>query len=55
MLRQDGKLGTLAPGAFADIIVVDGDPLKNLALLEGQGQHLSVIMKGGKFHKNRLN
>jgi imidazolonepropionase-like amidohydrolase len=55
VLRQEGKLGTLAPGAFADIIVVDGDPLKNLTLLEGQGQHLSAIMKGGKFHKNRLN
>jgi imidazolonepropionase-like amidohydrolase len=55
VLRQEGKVGTLAPGAFADIIVIDGDPLKNLALLEGQGQHLSAIMKGGKFHKNRLN
>ena len=55
VLRQVGRLGTLAPGAFADIIVIDGDPLKNLTLFEGQGQHLSVIMKGGKFHKNRLN
>jgi imidazolonepropionase-like amidohydrolase len=54
VLRQEGRLGTLAPGAFADIIVVDGDPLQNLALFEGQGQHLSIIMKGGKFHKNRL-
>jgi imidazolonepropionase-like amidohydrolase len=55
VLRQEGKLGTLASGAFADIIVVDGNPLKNVALFEGQGQHLAVIMKGGKFHKNRLN
>lgn len=55
VLRQVGKVGTLAPGAFADIIVIDGDPLKNLALFEGQGQHLSLIMKGGKLHKNRLN
>jgi imidazolonepropionase-like amidohydrolase len=55
VLRQEGKLGTLAPGAFADLIVIDGDPLKNLSLFEGQGQHLSAIMKGGKFHKNRLN
>jgi imidazolonepropionase-like amidohydrolase len=54
VLRLEGKLGTLAPGAFADIIVIDGNPLKNLALFEGQGQHLSVIMKGGKLHKNRL-
>jgi len=34
--------------------VVDGDPLADITLLEGQGRHLSVIMKGGAFHKNRL-
>lgn len=55
ILRLPGKLGTLMPGAFADMIVVDGNPLKNLALLEDQGKHLSLIMKGGKLHKNRLN
>ena len=46
VLRQEGKLGTLAPGAFADIIVIDGNPLKNLALFEGQGQHLSAHHEG---------
>lgn len=55
VLRMPGKVGTLKPGAFADLIVVDGNPLKNLALLVDQGKHLSAIMKGGKFHKNRLN
>jgi len=30
------------------------NPLKNLKLFQNQGQHLSVIMKGGRFHKNRL-
>ena len=54
ILRLEGKVGTLAPGAFADLLVVDGDPLKDLALLEDQGKHLSVIMKAGKFHKRRL-
>lgn len=54
ILRIPGKVGTLKPGAFADLIVVDGNPLKNLALLVDQGKHLSAIMKGGKFHKNRL-
>jgi imidazolonepropionase-like amidohydrolase len=51
ILRLEGKVGTLAPGAFADLLVVDGDPLQDLALLEDQGKHLSVIMKAGKFHK----
>ncbi len=54
IVRQEGKLGCLKPGAFADLLVVDGNPLKDLSLLQGQGQHLSVIMKGGRFHKNRL-
>jgi len=54
LLRMEGKLGCLKPGAFADFILVDGDPLTNLALLVDQGKHLSVVMKGGKFHKNRL-
>jgi imidazolonepropionase-like amidohydrolase len=52
--RMEGKIGCLKPGAFADLIVVDGNPLKDLKLLQGEGQHLSVIMKAGRFHKNRL-
>jgi len=54
IVRMVGKLGVLKPGAFADILVVDGDPIKKLELLTGQGEHLSVIMKAGRFHKNRL-
>jgi imidazolonepropionase-like amidohydrolase len=54
ILRQDGKLGTIAPGALADLIVVDGNPLKKLELFLDQGAHLPVIMKAGKFHKNEL-
>jgi imidazolonepropionase-like amidohydrolase len=52
--RMEGKIGCLKPGAFADLLVVDGNPLKDLKLFQGEGQHLSVIMKGGRFHKNRL-
>lgn len=54
LLRMEGKLGTLRAGAFADIILVDGDPLKDLGLFQSQGAHLPVIMKGGAFHKNAL-
>jgi len=42
------------PGAFADAIIVDGNPLKDLALLGDQGKHLALIMKAGVLHKNRL-
>jgi imidazolonepropionase-like amidohydrolase len=55
ILRQEGKLGTLKAGAYADLLLIDGDPLKNLGLFQEQGKHLAAIMKGGKFHKNRLN
>jgi len=55
ILRQEGKLGIVEPGAFADLIVVDGDPLKKLELFLDQGAHLPVIMKAGRFHKNTLN
>lgn len=54
VVRQTGKLGVVEPGAFADLIVVDGDPLKDLGLFQDQGAHLSAIMNGGVFHKNRL-
>lgn len=54
IVRMQGKLGIIETGALADLIVVDGDPLKNLGLLQDQGRHLSVIMKEGHFHKNRL-
>ena len=54
VVRMEGKLGCLKPGAFADLLVIDGNPLKNLKLFTEQGQHLSVIMKGGRFYKNRL-
>jgi imidazolonepropionase-like amidohydrolase len=54
VLRQEGKLGAIAPGALADLLVVDGDPLGDLGLFQDQGAHLAAIMKGGRFHKNRL-
>jgi imidazolonepropionase-like amidohydrolase len=54
LLRMEGKLGTLRAGAFADMILVDGDPLADLALFQDQGRHLAMIMKGGAFHKNTL-
>lgn len=54
LLRMEGKLGILAPGALADLLVVDGNPLDDLGLLQEQGAHLKLIMKGGKLFKNEL-
>jgi imidazolonepropionase-like amidohydrolase len=54
VLRMPDRLGVIQPGAWADLLVVEGDPLRRLELLAGQGEHLAVIMKAGRFHRNRL-
>jgi len=54
ILRMEGKLGVVKEGAHADLIAVDGNPLKKLELFLGQGRHLPMIMKAGQFHKNAL-
>ena len=54
VLRMDGKLGVVAPGACADIIVVDGNPFDDLGLFQEQGKYLPVIMTNGRVHKNTL-
>ena len=47
-------LGELVPGACADLLVVNGNPLNDLDVLQDQGASLPIIMKDGKFHKNLL-
>ena len=54
LVNRAGDLGTVAPGAVADILVVDGNPLGDLRLLQEQGRHIPVIMKEGRFYKNAL-
>ena len=47
-----GKLGVVEEGSLADLLVVDGDPLSNIKLLEDPTKNLIVIMKDGKVYKN---
>jgi imidazolonepropionase-like amidohydrolase len=49
-----GKLGVVEEGALADLLLVDGDPLTNIKLLEDASKTLVVIMKDGKVYKNVL-
>jgi len=51
LLRQEGKLGAIVPGAHADLVVVDGDPLQDLSLLTAQGRHMPLIMQAGALIK----
>src|SRR3984957_10931463 len=54
IVRQTGKLGELVPGAFADLLVVDGDPYRDLEVFRGDGARLDGIMVNGAWIKNRL-
>jgi imidazolonepropionase-like amidohydrolase len=44
MLEMQGKIGVVAPGAYADVVAVGGDPLKDISVLE----HVQFVMKDGK-------
>lgn len=54
ILRQEGRLGELIPGAYADVLVVDGNPLEDLNVLQEQGVRIPLIMKDGIMVKNAL-
>ena len=44
----EGKIGVVAPDAYADLLVIDGDPLENIALLTDPAKHLKLVMKAGQ-------
>jgi len=52
---QEGKLGTIAAGACADLLIVDGDPLTDLRVMLDPVKNLKFVMKDGIIHKNELN
>jgi imidazolonepropionase-like amidohydrolase len=49
-----GKLGVVQQGALADLLLVDGDPIANIKLIEDPAKNFVVIMKDGKIFKNTL-
>lgn len=49
-----GKLGAIEEGALADLLLVNGDPLENITLIEDPAKNFVVIMKDGKIYKNTL-
>jgi len=50
LLEMKGKIGVIAPGAYADVIAVAGDPLADIKVLGSVG----FVMKDGKVFKNEL-
>jgi imidazolonepropionase-like amidohydrolase len=49
-----GKLGVVEEGAFADLLLVDGDPVADIDLIDDPAKNFVVIMKDGKIHKNTV-
>ncbi|MDR5837721.1 amidohydrolase family protein [Caballeronia sp. LZ034LL] len=54
IVNMKGKLGVVAAGAFADLLVVDGDPLKDIRVLTGQGERIAGVMKQGVWVRETL-
>src|SRR5919109_2177047 len=50
LFRMADRIGTVEPGKYADLLVVDGNPLKNLRVFQNQ-ENLTLIMKGGRLFK----
>lgn len=54
LLMQGGTLGVIAPGAYADLLVVEGDPLRDVRVMTAPQRNLKLIMKDGVMYKNEL-
>jgi imidazolonepropionase-like amidohydrolase len=52
-IHMAAEIGTLEPGKLADLLVVDGDPLADIRILQDRAR-LPLIMQGGRAHKNTL-
>ncbi|MCS6917823.1 MAG: amidohydrolase family protein [Chitinophagales bacterium] len=49
-----GRLGEIAEGAYADLIVVDGNPLENIELITDPRKNFLLIMKNGVIYQDLL-
>jgi imidazolonepropionase-like amidohydrolase len=54
LMGQNGRLGVLAPGAWADLLVVDGDPEVSLDMLSQPESGIRLILQGGRVVVDRL-
>lgn len=54
LLQMSGQIGVVAEGAYADLILVEGDPLADLSMLVEPQQNMPLVMKGGRVVRNTL-
>ena len=55
LMRQEAHIGQLVPGAFADLLVVEGDPTVSLEMLAAPEAGIRLIMQAGRVVRSRLN
>ena len=53
LLEMEADIGTIEAGRYADLLVIDGDPLHDIAILD-QKEQIQLIMKGGQIFRNTL-
>jgi imidazolonepropionase-like amidohydrolase len=53
MMGRGDELGQLRTGWLADLIVVDGDPLDDIAVLQDRDR-INLVMKDGQIHRNEI-
>jgi imidazolonepropionase-like amidohydrolase len=54
LMRQEGQIGQIVPGAFADLLVVDGDPTRELSMLAEPQRGIRLILQGGRVCRDTL-
>jgi imidazolonepropionase-like amidohydrolase len=54
LMGQEGQIGQVVPGAHADLLIVDGDPARDLAMLGDPERGVLLVMKSGRVYRDRL-
>ncbi len=54
LFNMQGKVGVIAPNAYADILVINGNPLEDIEVLRSENNRIRIIMKEGRFIINSL-
>jgi imidazolonepropionase-like amidohydrolase len=54
IMKKTGQVGCIQPGAYADLLVIESNPLENIHVMTKPDESFSMIMKGGQMVRNRL-